>query len=222
MNSKYQSFIFDRDGTIVATREDIADSVNLSLEHHHLPTHPLNERMTFIGNGSVKLIRRALGEGHLDQYESVFDEYYRIYAKHYKDKTHPFPGIIESLEYAKSSGILLFIYTNKPQNIALDVRKTYFGDLFTKMVGIPLGGVVKPDPKAFLEQTKPYHLDFAKAAYFGDSVTDLQTAFNLHIENRYSVLWGYQSKEKLLSYPIQPKAFLASPLQIKDVVDGKI
>ncbi len=222
MKNKYQAFVFDRDGTIVSTREDIAKAVNVSLEYHHLPTHDLKEMTTFIGNGSVKLIQRAIGKEHQDRFQSVFDVYYSYYSKHYKDLTHPYDGRIESLEYAKSKGVLLFIYTNKPQDIALDVRKTFFGSLFTKMVGIPLGGVTKPDPKAFLEQTKEYDLDFSKVAYFGDSVTDLQTAYNLKIENRYSVLWGYQSKETLLSYPIQPKAFLSSPLQIKDVVDDRI
>lgn len=222
MNRIYQAFIFDRDGTIVSTREDIAKAVNYSLAYHHLPTRDIKTRTTFIGNGSVKLIQRAIGEEHQDRFQPVFDVYYDYYSHHYKDRTHPYKGRIESLEYAKKKGVLLFIYTNKPQNIAQDVRQTYFGNLFTKMVGIPLGGMTKPDPKAFIEQTREYHLDFSKAAYFGDSVTDLQTAFNLGIENRYSVLWGYQSKEKLLSYPVQPKAFLDSLLQIKDVVDSLI
>lgn len=222
MKSKYQAFVFDRDGTIVSTREDIAKAVNVSLEYHHLPTHSLPERTTFIGNGSVKLIQRAIGMEHQDRFQSVFDVYYDYYSKHYKDLTHPYDGRIESLKYAKEKGVLLFIYTNKPQDIALDVRQTFFGTLFTKRVGIPLGGVTKPDPKAFLDQTKEYGLDYSKVAYFGDSVTDLQTAYNLKIQNRYSVLWGYQSKETLLSYPIQPKAFLSSPLQIKDVVDNRI
>lgn len=222
MNSFYQAFIFDRDGTIASTIEDIAASVNYSLELHHLKTHSIEERSAFIGNGSAKLIQRAIGKDHQDRYQIVFDDYYKHYSIHYKEKTHPYKGRIESLQYAKSKSILLFIYTNKPEAIALDVMKTYFGNLFEKRVGIPLGGITKPDPASFLLQTRNYHLDFDKAAYFGDSVTDLQTAFNLKIKNRYSVLWGYQSKETLLSYPIQPKAFLTDPLQIKDVVDGKI
>ncbi|MFA6860966.1 MAG: HAD hydrolase-like protein [Bacilli bacterium] len=222
-NSFYQAFVFDMDGTIVSSIDDIAASVNYSLELHHLPTRTVAEYVTFIGNGSVKLIERALGKDHLDCFQSVFDDYYDYYQNHYADLTHPFKGLIEALDYAKEKQVLLFIYTNKPEKIALALTEKCFGKgYFAKMVGIPLGGKVKPDPKAFLEATSSYHLDMNKVAYFGDSGTDILTATNLGIKNIYSVSWGYKTKAFLQSFTPQPKAILDNPLDIKKVVDNQI
>lgn len=208
------------DGTIVDTIQDMAISVNYALEKYHLPTHSVVAYKGFIGNGSVLLIKRALGPDHQDMFQEVFDCYYEYYHKNFCVETKPFKGMVEALHYAKEKGILLFIYTNKPHNIAKEVEVRNFGEgLFEKMVGIPLGGVTKPDPQAFFEATKDYHLDYSKVAYFGDSTTDLETAKNLGIEDRFSVLWGYQTKEQLLKCPIQPKAYLEDPLEIKKVVD---
>lgn len=217
----YQAFIFDMDGTILSTIEDIGDAVNYSLAKHGLPLHTYEEYKTFVGNGSVLLIKRAIGKEHQDLFQSVFDVYYDYYKIHFKDKTKPYDGLIDALKYAKSKGILLFIYTNKPEKIAIECEESSFGKgFFEKMVGIPLGGVTKPDPKAFFEATKEYHLDYQSVAYFGDSTTDIETAHNLGTPNMYSVLWGYQSYQKLSTYPLQPKAFLKEPKEIKLVVDG--
>ena len=76
------------------------------------------------------------------------------------------------------------------------------------MVGIPLGGVTKPNPEAFIQAVKDYHLDYQKVAYFGDSTTDIQTAHNLNVKTICSVLWGYQTLEQLKEYPIQPNFYL--------------
>lgn len=199
MPFRYQAFVFDLDGTILSTIEDIADAVNYSLREHGLPTRGYEEFPAFLGNGSVKLIQRALGEGGKDRFEEVFDTYYRYYHEHYCVKTHPYPGLSEVLKKAKEKGIRLFVYTNKPDAIAKEVVSHCFGeDLFEKVVGIPLGGKVKPDPEPFAEQVlRPCGFDPERMAYFGDSVTDIQTARNLKIPNIFSVSWGYVRKEVL-------------------------
>jgi phosphoglycolate phosphatase-like HAD superfamily hydrolase len=94
--------------------------------------------------------------------------------------------------------------------------------LFEKLVGIPLGGKTKPSPDAFWEACKEYHLDYSRCAYFGDSVTDIKTAYNLGVKDIYSVLWGYQSEEKLRSVPIERKAYLKDPSEIEIVAQGLI
>lgn len=220
--NKYQAFVFDMDGTIVCSIEDIGDAVNYSLAYHHLPTHAMSDYPAFLGNGSVKLIQRALGKEHQDAFQKVFDTYYDYYLKHYCVKTHPYEGIVESLTFAKKKGIRLFVYTNKPEKIALEVADHCFGKgFFDKIVGIPLGGKVKPDPEAFNEQVmKPYHLDPKDCAYFGDSVTDILTAKNLGITHMYSVSWGFMARERLLEE--KPYRLLDKPTEIKDVAKGTI
>lgn len=218
-----QAFVFDMDGTIVSTVEDIADSVNYSLKQHGFRTHSYEEMTTYLGNGSVLLIKRALGEENLSHFDEVFNTYYDYYLKNFCVKTKPYSGLIESLEYAKKKGILLFIYTNKPHDIAKEVERHCFPEgLFDKLVGIPLGGVTKPDPEAFFKATEEYHLDYSKVMYFGDSTTDIETAHNLGCSGIYSVLWGYNTEEQLKAYPIQPTCYLTKREEIKEVVNGLI
>ncbi len=222
MKSDYQAFIFDMDGTIVSTVEDISDAVNYALIQHRLPTISYEECTSYLGNGSVKLIQRAMHHEKQELFQSVFDVYYAYYLEHYQVKTKPYDGLLDALAYAKSKGVLLFIYTNKPEKIALEIEKNLFpAGTFEKMVGIPLGGVTKPDPEAFFKAVEDYHLDYQKVAYFGDSTTDIQTAHNLKVKTICSVLWGYQSKEQLQSYSIQPDFYLQSTKEIEHIVDLK-
>ncbi len=215
MNKEFQAFVFDMDGTIVNTNEDICDAVNFSLEKHELPTLSYEECESYLGNGSVMLIKRAMKGKKEDQFQSVFDVYYEYYLKHYREKTKPYPGIVDTLQKVHEEGIHLFVYTNKPEKIAEEIVDHLFPKgLFSQIVGVPLGGKTKPDPLPFLEQVKEQHLDFSRVAYFGDSVTDIQTAYNLGCGCIFSVLWGYQSKEKLMSYPLQPTGFLAETCEI--------
>lgn len=221
--SYYQSFIFDLDGTLLDTIVDMQVCVNRALRKYGLEEHTIEEYKGFIGNGSVKLIQRALGKDHQEFYDRVFDAYYDDYKEHFMDYTKPFDGLTESLVYAKKKGIRLFVYTNKPEAIALEVIGHCFEkDFFDQVVGVPLGGKTKPDPQAFLDATKDYHLDFSKACFFGDSDTDILTAKNLHIENMYSVSWGYKTYDFLASYPIRPKRILRDPREIMKVVDKLI
>lgn len=216
------ALIFDMDGTIVDTLDDIADSVNYSLRKHGLKEYTRDEICSFIGKGSNHLIRCAV-QGHEELFDSVFQVYYDYYMAHFCVKTHPYGGILEALTYAKEKSIPLYIYTNKPHDIALEVMQRCFPKgLFDLLVGIPLNGAVKPDPAAFFSAVKEKHLDFERACYFGDSVTDLLTAHNLGCKGMYSVLWGFQSEEKLKTCIYQPTMFLKNPLEIKDVIDGKI
>lgn len=222
-NTTPSALIFDMDGTIVETLSDITDSVNYALSQYHLPTHTNKEICSFIGHGSNHLIHCAIGEDHQDLFKEVFDTYYNYYIKNFCVKTHPYEGIIDSLTYAKEKGIPLYIYTNKPHDIAMEIMNLCFPHhLFRLLVGIPYNGVVKPDPHAFFEAVKEDHLDFTRACYFGDSVTDIITAHNLGCKGMYSVLWGFQSKEQLLKAPYRPTAFLVHPLEIKKVINGEI
>ncbi len=218
MNPVFQAFIFDMDGTIVSTNEDICDSVNFSLNKHGFPIIGYDECQSFLGNGSVKLIQRAMKGMRTEKFQEVFDDYFEHYLENYNVKTKPYDGLIEALEYSRSLGIQLFIYTNKPEPIALEiVNKVFPKNLFALTVGVPLGGKTKPDAAPFLERVKDFHLEYSKVAYFGDSVTDIRTAHNLEVGLTCSVLWGYQDMKTLKAYELQPDIYLDSPREIRKI-----
>lgn len=213
------ALIFDMDGTIVDTIEDMADAVNEALRRYSLPLHPVENYLKFIGDGSALLIKRALGEENLSRFQEVFDFYYQYYQTHFCIKTKAYPGLKETLTEAKERGIKLFVYTNKPCEIAKIVAEQTYGEsFFDRVVGIPLGGKVKPDPEVFLKATEDEDIDFSEAMYFGDSVTDLYTAQNLGIEERYSVLWGYQNYKRLSACPVKPKKYLKNTEEFREVI----
>lgn len=218
--SSYQAFIFDMDGTIVSTAEDICDAVNYSLKKHSLPLIELNESISYLGNGSVKLIQRAMHYKHQELFQSVFDTYYNYYLKNYLNKSKPYDGILEALDYSKKKGIMLFVYTNKPEKIAQEIVDNLFPkDTFSKMIGIPLGGKTKPNVEAFINAGKEFNLDYSKIAYFGDSTTDVKTANNLGVKTMCSVLWGYQSQEEITSIGERIDFYLKTPQEIEKIAD---
>lgn len=222
-NIKPESFIFDMDGTIVDTAKDIANCVNYSLRFHGLKERTYDEIVSYLGNGSVLLIERAIGEENIDLFQSVYDVYYKKYLSEFCVLTSPYDGLIDSLHLAKEKGIRLFVYTNKPDAIAQEVlRKCFPEGMFELLVGIPERGKTKPDPVAFFKATESHPLDYSRTMYFGDSTTDLETATNLGCKGIYSVLWGYQTKAKIMTSDIKPTAFLTDPKQIMDVIEERL
>ncbi len=221
----YQNFIFDLDGTLVDSIADIADAVNYAFYYFGLPERDLKEFPSFIGNGSVTLIKRALKDIRLSdaEFQKVFDVYYQYYMKHFVVKTKAYPGIQDALNFAKEKGIRLFVYSNKPAEIAKIVIAHCFGNnLFEKVVGIPLNGKVKPAPDVFHAATLRYDIDYSHTAYFGDSGTDILTALNLGIKNIYSVLWGYKDEAFFNSFEQKPKGFIKEPSEIKNIAKTEL
>ena len=218
------NLFFDLDGTLVDTLPGIAQALNEALRASGVPfSYTAKECELLIGRGTDVLVHRALA--HLDE-PSLFAEVKAAYLPRYEAfqvaGSKPYPGLKETLGKLKGEGHRLFVYTNKPENIAKEVSDHCFGKgFFDALVGIPLGGKVKPDPEAFQKVVMvPYGLDPRRCAYFGDSLTDIQTAHNLGIERMYAVSWGYVEKEKLLKG--RPYRLLERPEEIQDVVKGTI
>lgn len=221
---KIDSFIFDLDGTLLDTLNDIKEAVNYSLRFHHLKERNKEEILSFIGHGSRYLIEKAIGENNLNLFDSVFDVYYNYYINNFDRYTKPYPNIVNSLEYARNKGIKLFIYTNKPFEMTMSLVKTHFKEnTFNKVVAIKKEcKKVKPDPELFLNETKEYNIDYQNSYYFGDSEVDIETAKNLKIDNMVSVTYGYKSKEFLSNYKIKPKYMIDDAKEIKSIIDNKL
>ena len=217
---KIDSFIFDLDGTLLDTVSDIKEAVNYSLIKHHLKERTLDEIISFIGHGSKHLIQEAIA-GNDSLFDSVFETYYKYYENHFNVFTKPYDGIIESVEHAKSCGIRLYIYTNKPYEMTESLVKYHFKkDLFSKVVSIKkTDRTFKPDPSLFLKEVEKENISFEDSFYFGDSEVDIMTAKNLNIENMVSVTYGYKTREFLENFSIKPKYLIDDAREIKDIVD---
>ena len=151
----YKAVIFDMDGTILDTLDDLASSVNYALEANGLPKRTREEVRRFVGNGAVKLIRRAVPEGTADDlFDKVFALYTSYYDVHCADATKPYDGITELLALLRSKGVKTAVVSNKPDEAVRILAETYFPHLFDAAVGTREGIKTKPAPDSVFEIIK--------------------------------------------------------------------
>ena len=144
----FQCCIFDLDGTLINSLEDLADACNWVLRENGLPTHPVDAYRRFVGDGAYKLAERMLPESMRDQqtaarYKALFDQRYN---GHYLDKTRPYAGIPELLARLKEQGVTLAVYSNKADGFSREIVEHYFPGVFQLVRGHIKGTPVKPDP----------------------------------------------------------------------------
>lgn len=196
----YRAAIFDMDGTLVNTLEDLADSVNEMLTHYNFPQRTLDEVRKFVGNGAKKLIERALPSEKSADENFVLEalKYYDgCYARHVLNKTKPYDGIMEFLTALQEKKIPLGICTNK-QNFAAQIiaEKILIPIKFSKVIGDEKGKPRKPDPTRALEIAKSFGVQPAEVAYFGDTAVDVNTAKNAGFFS-VGVTWGFRPENEL-------------------------
>lgn len=191
--------IFDLDGTLVDTLEDLAASTNVILEKYGYHTHPIDAYRTFVGNGVYKLIERALpyearSEERIGRMKEDFVTYYD---GHLTDFIKPYEGIIDTLQKLKAQGILLAVATNKPHKQAIRVVEACFPkDLFVQVEGQQDGRPHKPDPRVIYEIMATHNIEVGEVLYVGDSDVDMETAHNANVPG-IGVAWGFRGEEEL-------------------------
>lgn len=194
---KYKAVIFDMDGTILNTLEDLTNATNYSLRQFGMPERSLEEVRMFVGNGIRKLVERAVPAGtpkeKIDQILDVFLEYYEI---HSADNTSPYPGILELVEKLKKSGIKTAVSTNKADVPAQELGREYFNGIFDLIVGQQDGLKVKPAPDSVNKILSILDIQKKDAIYIGDSDVDVQTAKNSGLDF-IGVSWGFRGREFL-------------------------
>ncbi|MBQ8176935.1 MAG: HAD family hydrolase [Oscillospiraceae bacterium] len=194
---KYELAIFDLDGTILNTLDDLADSLNHVLAEHGFPQHTADEVRMMVGNGILNLIKRALPDNAEQAVvETVYNDFNKYYKLHSADKTKPYEGIIEMLEQLKSSGVKLAVVSNKADYAVQDLCVKYFGRIFDAVAGEKTGVPKKPAPDAVNNILAQLGIERKKSVYIGDSDVDLQTAENSEMDC-IAVNWGFRD-EKLL------------------------
>ncbi|MGN0719503.1 MAG: HAD family hydrolase [Anaerovoracaceae bacterium] len=197
---KYKLAIFDLDGTLLETLEDLHDSTNHALVSQGLPPRTLDEVRRFVGNGIHKLIERAVPEGSSSEtVEQVFEEFKTWYAVHCNDKTRAYDGIKEMLLALRKAGVRTAVVSNKADFGVQTLCKTYFSGLLDVAVGQREGIRLKPAPDSVNEVLRLLEIRREDAVYIGDSDVDIDTARNAGMDC-ISVTWGFRRREFLLEH----------------------
>ena len=212
---KYEAVIFDLDGTLINSLEDVADSVNLMLQGYGFPTHALEEFRYFLGNGPRKLIERSLPTKEAAS-ASFVDEalakYQSLYAEHFLEKTRAYRGVREMLTYLADYHLPLGICTNKNQEDAKNIVRFLFEPhTFQSVAGDREGSKRKPDPTKVLWMAQEFGVAPEKVAYLGDTGVDMQTAIHAGFLP-VGVLWGFRDKKELMENGA--KVLLEHPLEL--------
>lgn len=194
---KYKVLIFDLDGTILNTLDDLTDSFNHVLTCANMPTRTLDEVRGFVGNGIHKLIERGVPSGTSPQdTEKIYTEFKKYYAVHCADKTKPYDGIPELLTTLKNNGIKLAVVSNKADFAVQSLCQQYFQGVFDCAIGERSGVRCKPFPDTVNEVISALKAERSDVVYIGDSDVDIQTAKNAALDC-ISVSWGFRNTEFL-------------------------
>ncbi len=213
---KLESVIFDLDGTILDTLEDLKSSVNFALEKNGLPLRTTQEIRAFVGNGIRRLIERAVPantESHI--LENCFLDFKEHYKEHSADNTKPYEGIISVLEYLKGEGIKLAVVSNKADFAVQNLIEEYFPGIFHYAVGEKDGIRRKPCPDSVNDAIKNLGVSKEKAIYVGDSEVDIETARNTGVEC-IAVTWGFRDKYVLEC--LGPEYIIDKPSQLTEIL----
>ena len=191
--------IFDLDGTLLNTLEDVVNACNYALKKCNFKTHSIEEYKVFVGDGRSKLIERIVPDEYKGNDEvknnvlRLFDEYY---SGHILDMTKPYEWICEMLKSLKEKGVKLAVVSNKPDEFVGGIVKKYFGDTFEIVHGQRTNYPVKPDPTTVYEVIEYFGIKLNESIYVGDSNVDIYTAKNAKVKS-IGVAWGFRGEEEL-------------------------
>lgn len=215
---RYPIAVFDMDGTILYTLDDLTDALNIGLTACGYPTRTVAEVRTFVGNGKRRLIELAVpagtSEGHIDRVEAAFTEYYTV---HCVDKTRPYEGVNDLLRRLREAGVKTAVVSNKSDPEVQELVSQYFPGLFDVAVGEKPGVPKKPAPDQVDAALAALSASKSDAVYIGDSEVDYQTAVNAALPC-ISVTWGFRDRDLLLS--VGATTFADTPEEVEHLVLG--
>lgn len=197
---EYDTYIFDLDGTLLSTLEDLAASTNYALRKNGMPEHSIDEIRMFVGNGVKKLMQRAIPNGENNpKFEQTYALFRQHYLDHNLDATHPYEGIPELLAELKRRGKHLAIVSNKFYTATQELARHFFPDTIEVAIGERETIKKKPAPDTVIEALKQLGVTAERAVYIGDSDVDIMTAKNCNLPC-ISVLWGFRDKNFLIEH----------------------
>ena len=195
---RFKATLFDLDGTLLNTLDDLADTANAALRQLRHPEHPVDSYRYFVGDGLRTLVERIMPgdcrEKQVSECERLFKE---VYAIHWADKTCPYPGIMAMLSGLRGMGMMLAILSNKPDDFTRMCVKRFFpADTFSSVAGQRAGIAKKPDPAGALITAEKLGIECNDILYVGDTATDMQTGKRAGMRTA-GVLWGFREIAEL-------------------------
>ena len=215
MNNK-KCIIFDLDGTLLYTLEDLKNSVNFALTKNGFKERSIDEIRAFVGNGIENLMRKSVPDDITEeQFYNCFEDFKSHYKIHSEDNTKEYNGITELLKILKCKGFLLAVVSNKADFAVNTLCKKYFPDLLDCAFGEREGIKRKPCPDSVNEVVKILGVEKENCYYVGDSEVDVKTAHNAEIKC-IACTWGFRSKNVLENE--KPEYIIDSPEEILRIV----
>ena len=191
----YSTYIFDLDGTLLDTLQDLANSVNYALRQHGMPEHSIDDIRRFVGNGVRLLMERAVPDGAQNpQFEAAFVTFRQHYMQHSLDTTQPYDGILETIHELKDRGCHMAVVSNKMMAATQELVRYFFPEIEVAIGENEAAGIrKKPAPDTVVEALQQLGVGKEGAVYVGDSEVDFETACNSGLPC-ISVLWGFRNR----------------------------
>lgn len=191
---KYKLAIFDMDGTILSTLDDLANGVDYALSENGLPARSKQETRAALGRGVRFLIEQSVPTGLSDaEISKVEDDFLKYYKVHSMDNTRPYDGIVELIKEVRASGVKTAVVSNKIDSAVKELCANFFEGAFDVAYGERIGIPRKPDPKPINAIIDEFGLSKKEVVYIGDSEVDLLTANNAKIDH-IIVTWGFRDR----------------------------
>ena len=211
---EFNTYIFDLDGTLLDTLDDLTASTNYALSKYGMDLHSRDDVRQFVGNGVKKLIERATPNGTQNPlFNQVFAEFQQHYMNHSLDTTKPYPGVMEMLTTLRSRGKRLAVVSNKMCVATQKLCQHFFGNFIEVAIGESENIRKKPSPDTVVEALRQLGVGSDGAVYVGDSDVDVMTAMNSGLPC-ISVLWGFRDRAFLLAHGAS--VFVEHPTQLLD------
>ena len=211
---RYDTYVFDLDGTLLDTLGDLAAAVNYALRSYGMSEHSLDDVRRFVGNGVQRLMERAIPEGADNPlFDDTFATFRQYYMAHSLDTTRPYDGIPETLAALRERGCHIAVVSNKMMAATVELCQHFFPDTVEVTIGEheTEGIRKKPAPDTVFAALRQLGVGKEQAVYVGDSDVDIQTAANAGLPC-ISVLWGFRDKDFLIQHGA--KTFVSAPHEL--------
>lgn len=211
---RYDTVIFDLDGTLLDTLEDLTDAVNYALRESRMPERTIDEVRRFVGNGVQRLMELAVPDGVSGPvFEETFAKFKEYYGVHCNDKTRAYEGVLPLLRELGEEGYALAIVSNKLDSAVKELSEIYFEGIVTTAIGEKAGVAKKPAPDTVYEALRVLGMPKERAVYVGDSEVDVMTAKNAGLPC-ISVLWGFRDEAFLREHGAV--CFAGTPAEVRN------
>lgn len=213
-----RAVVFDLDGTLADTLDDIADAMNHALAAHGLPTRPRDDYRDLVGEGVERLVERAIPPDRRDLLQTVTESLRERYTEHMLDRTRVYPGVAALLDGLTARGVPMAILSNKPElATGWMVDRLFSAWTFAVIAGASPHTPLKPHPAGLLRIAERLGVAPPECIYLGDTRTDMQTAVAAGMVP-VGALWGFRDRQELLDHGA--RRLVASPQELLHLLDG--